>query len=361
MRIGELLVEQRKLSPADLEQALEVQPGHGRRLISLLIATGQLDFDTGSRALGEQRGFPALLMKHLAARDPMLAKLIPAELGRAWGALPIGRATNGNLIIGARDPSPQLKTRLAEATRSNVTLVIAPAARIDLLLAEEYGSAVDEFDVDLGSDVELPPVPPMPDMSALDPESVRLALTGLDDVRVKKDITPVPQFFMQSRTPTLPPTKPTLFAAAQAIEAAATRDAATDAAMTFIAGSWVSALVLAIRGQVAIGYRGHGAAIGKVDAIAIPLDIPSTLNSAIETKRSSIRLFDSSAQRELAKRLGSPSLAAAPIVVADQVVAAIVVGQPIQGLGDTERWIGELSRLARLLGEAYDRIRGSRR
>jgi len=141
MPIGELLIEQRKLSASDLERALDRQRREGKRLVSLLIASGALDFDTGSRALGAQRGVPALLEKHLASRDAKLARLIPAESGRAWGALPVGRASNGSLIVAARDPSALLKSQVVEVTRMTVTIVIAPATRLEELIAKEYGSA----------------------------------------------------------------------------------------------------------------------------------------------------------------------------------------------------------------------------
>ena len=45
-------------------------------------------------------------------------------------------------------------------------------------------------------------------------------------------------------------------------------------------------------------------------------------------------------------------------MVGSQTVAAIIVGEPVHGLGDTERWIAELGRLAAMLGQAYERIAG---
>jgi hypothetical protein len=369
MRIGEMLIEQRKLRSPDLTRALEEHIRTGRRVVSVLIAHGAIDFDTGSRALGEQKRCPALLEKHLAGRDHKLAALLPAELGRSAQALPVGRASNGTLIVAARDPSTALHAQIAQATRGQVTLVIAPAARLDELILDAYGPAAEEeFDIDLDSRSNLPPapkaapaLPPLPDMDALDPESVRLALTDLDDIRVTKDPAASGQFIAQTRAPTLPPAAPKLSTTLEAIDAAATREAATDVAMAFLAGSWKSAVILAIRGGNAIGYRAHGAAIGSVETLVIPLDAQTTVKNAIETKRSSIRLYSSPPQQLLGKRLDSSSLAAAPVVVGSQAVAVIVVGPPMQTLGETERWIGELGRLAQGLGRAYERIAGDRR
>ena len=61
---------------SDLARALDDQASTGRRLCSLLIAHGALDFDDAARALGEQRGCPCALAKHLANRDASLTSLI---------------------------------------------------------------------------------------------------------------------------------------------------------------------------------------------------------------------------------------------------------------------------------------------
>ncbi|HEY1558841.1 MAG TPA: hypothetical protein VGF94_28655 [Kofleriaceae bacterium] len=357
MRIGGLLIEQGALKPAELQRALDEQRHDARRLISMLVDSGSVPFDVGSRALGEQRGVPCLLTKHLVARDATCAQLVPGELGRTWGAIPIGRTSSGTLIIAARDPSPQLHTIFAQAAACKVVLVIAPASWVDALIGKEYGAPpVDEFDVDLDSALRDVRDPPPPDMDVLAPESVRLALADLDDVRVVKDPSQSGQLLAVAGARSLPSSPPTLDATRDALERATSRDEATDAAMAYVAGSWHAGLVVAIRDGRAIGYRGHGPGIGAIDTLAIELGEASTLRRAVESKRTSIHLVDSPAQRELAKRLGSMSLAAAPVVLGSKVIAAIVVGEPIQGFGETERWIGELGRLAQLLGKAYQRL-----
>src|SRR5262245_44619972 len=125
MRIGELLVEQRKLSPSDLTRALAEHP-NDTRLCSFLITRGLVELDDATRALGAQQRVACALAKHLAGRDPELAKLIPIELGRSSCVLPIGRTSKGSVIVCVRDPSSAVMTALTQAIPGDVMMVIAP-------------------------------------------------------------------------------------------------------------------------------------------------------------------------------------------------------------------------------------------
>lgn len=333
MRIGELLVEQRVLQPADLER-VRANRRPGTRLVSALIETGVLAFDDGARALGQHKGIAAALAKHLNGRDPEVVKLLPAELGRAACALPIGRTSGGALIVCVRDPAPALLDRLREALKTEVLMVIAPAQRLEDLIELEYGAPpVDEFDVDFSSSVEVMPPPkgpPMPDMDALDPDSVRLALTDLDDARVDKDFSQSGMFAIP-RTPTAPP-KVTLDIVKVALDRATGRDAATDAVMGFIAGHWNAGLVLAIKDGSAVGHRGHN--VKLPETVRVPYGPLPNLSRAL---------------RPALSNPTSPTIA--PVLVKGTPVAVIAVGDP---LGEIDG--AALGKLAELLARAYERL-----
>lgn len=390
MRIGELLVEQRKLRQSELSRALTEKPAD-KRLCSFLIARGLVDFDDASRALGEQLGVPCALAKHLAGRDPELARLIPAELGRMSCALPIGRTSKGAVIVCVRDPSESVFAALRQATSAEIMMVIAPANRLEHLVLTAYGAAPsDEFDVDfsttgLGDNlVTSPPkvaakieqnLPPMPDMSALDPASVRLALTDLDDVRVDKDPSQSGQIPKVGRPPSepLPPvvavvkpkraqtadpraTRPmSLGMMSVGLEHATSREGATDLVLAYVATRWISGLVLAIRDKRAIGYRGHG--VSMPELVTVPLAVPSTISRAVETKFVSAEAPASPAQELLVRALNEPTgVAAAPVVVGGNAVAVIAVGDPIDRDSTGEHSAADLGMLAEALSSAYTRI-----
>jgi hypothetical protein len=329
MRIGELLVEQRMLQPADLDRVL-ANRRTGTRLVSALIETGVLAFDDGARALGQHKGIAAALAKHLNGRDPELVKLLPAELGRAACALPIGRTSGGALIVCVRDPAPALLDRLREALKTEILMVITPAQRLEDLIELEYGAPpVDEFDVDFSSSVEVMP-PPAPDMDALDPDSVRLALTDLDDARVDKDFTQSGTFAIP-RAPTAPP-RVTLDIVKVALDRATGRDGATDAVMGFIAGNWSAGLVLAIKDGSAVGYRGHN--VKLPETVRVPYGPLPNLSRAL---------------RPALSNPTSPTIA--PVLVKGAPVAVIAVGDPLGAIDGAS-----LGRLAELLARAYERL-----
>jgi hypothetical protein len=388
MRIGELLVEQRKLRQSELTRALADKPAD-RRLCSFLITKGLVDFDDAARALGEQRRVPCALSKHLAGRDPSLAKLIPSELGRSAWALPIGRASNGHIIVCVRDPGPALLAQLQRATKSDVTMVITPSARLENLVRESYGDApVDEFDIDFSSNVDDNPIapsahktptPPLPDMDALDPESIRLSLTDLDDQGVRKDPTQSGQIPIVGRSgTTTPPTslpavatpsRPTRARTDPAatrpmtvdmmklgLEHSTSREAATDLVLAYVATRWQTGLVLALRDRNAIGYRGHG--VIAPESISLPLGSPSTIQHAIDSRFVSVQAPQGPAQDLLTRALVGPQHpAAAPVMVKGQPAAVLVVGDPIDS-EDFQVAAADLAMLAEALGTAYQRILG---
>ena len=366
MRIGELLQGRGLVRASDLAAAVEEQALRGGRLCSVLITRGALDFDEGARALGEQRGVPCALSKHLANRDPKLAELLPADFGRASNALPIGRTSGGALIVAARDPAAALRSSLEKLLKVEITLVIAPATRLEHLIAATYGApTTDEFDIDVDSQVDLPPLlPPLPDLDMLDPDSMRLALSDLDDARVAKDPTQSGLLQIGAMAgsssikiqpgKTLPSAAPTIAATKLALEHCGSRDAASDLAISFIAGRWYSGAIVVIRDDTAIGYRGHG--IADLAELHLPLRLASTIQRAIQSKRVEKSSPSSPAQDQLVKVLRTTAIVAAPVLVGDELVAVVTAGESIHGAADSTA-ANELGQLAQALGDAYDRIR----
>ena len=384
MRIGDVLLARGLVPPLDLARAVAEREQAGRRLCSLLISRGLLAHDDAARALSEQHGMPGVLLRHLEGREPALAYLIPPALGRTYVALPIGRARGGELIVCVRDPSVDLQRAVEQEVRGAVVLAVTPASRLEQVVAAVYGDGRNvDFDVDLTTGpISLPLVDPHGGGGV--PE---LMLVDLDDARVTKDFTQNGVFGVQREG--LPPSRgsaphlvatapagpapglpaparplaapapapaPTLDATLGALDEAPSRDAATELAMAYIAGRWASSLLVTIVEGAALGHRGHGAQLGVVETIALPMSSPSMLKIAHDTKRVTLEMPTGPIQDRLGRLLGVPvAPAAAPIVVATRAVGAIVVGDSREGVGDVDA-SSDLEYVAEALGLAYARL-----
>jgi hypothetical protein len=411
-RIGELLLARQVVERDNLVIALAKQPMLKQRVCSVLIAHGWLDADDAARVLAEQHGMAGVLQRHLAGRDPELAKLLEPTLARSWLALPIGRLRNGDLIVCVRDPVPDLRPKIEAAVRGPVVLAIAPASQLERLVASAYGTVpVGEFDVDL----DTGPIAVVEDLGTL-------RLVDLDDHRVARDPTQVertgaPSIPPLTRTqtkpstppqgtawPTSPPARPStpaigvprtqtppqgtpsvsravtpipiardldfgepprkpapreaigsLDAALSALARATTGDDATDIALEFARTRWTASLLLAVKEGAALGHGGHGAQLSDdaVRAIAVPLSAPTIVKVAHDSRRIAIEPPPGAGtiQDRLTKLIGEPPLAA-PVFVGSRVGCVLVIGA-----GANDMIAGaELDRLATALGAALTRI-----
>jgi type II secretion system (T2SS) protein E len=224
VRVGEILLEHNWVDEWALARALRDQPRLGERLCSILVERGQLDPDHAALALAEQHEVAAVLQRHLDNRDPALAKLLPPAIARAHVALPIGRLPNGDLVVCARDPSPEATRAIANAIGSPVVIAVAAACQLEQLVDGTYRDAapapepITDGVVEGGIDIDMNTGPiTMPhDQSVARPSGRAteipyndlgaLTLVELDDHRVARDPTQTdPLIGRRANVSSLPP------------------------------------------------------------------------------------------------------------------------------------------------------------
>lgn len=122
--LGSVLVRLNLLRPEQLDRALEIQRGTGKRLGEVLLELGWIFEQDIARAIATQFDLKYVDLEALSIDSAAARKLDP-EVGQRLRAIPIRFDTNG-LVVAVADP--------AEAPR--VTLVAETGMRVELCIGE---------------------------------------------------------------------------------------------------------------------------------------------------------------------------------------------------------------------------------
>jgi type IV pilus assembly protein PilB len=103
VRIGELLLKEKRISPAQLQEALTYQKTSGGKLGYNLVKLGFVKDEDITALLSKQYGVPSINLSQFDI-DPAIVKLIPAETAQKYQIVPLSRA-GATLTIAMTDPT----------------------------------------------------------------------------------------------------------------------------------------------------------------------------------------------------------------------------------------------------------------
>src|SRR5918995_1160038 len=103
VRIGELLLKEKRITSDQLQQALNYQRQHGGKLGHNLIRLGLIKDDEITALLSKQYGVPSIALSQFEI-DPGVVKLVPAETAQKYQIVPLSRA-GATLTIAMTDPT----------------------------------------------------------------------------------------------------------------------------------------------------------------------------------------------------------------------------------------------------------------
>jgi type IV pilus assembly protein PilB len=103
VRIGELLLKEKRITPDQLQQALNHQKANGGKLGYNLVKLGIVKDDEITALLSKQYGVPSINLQQFEI-DPGVIKLIPAETAHKYQIVPLSRA-GATLTIAMTDPT----------------------------------------------------------------------------------------------------------------------------------------------------------------------------------------------------------------------------------------------------------------
>ncbi|MGA9522622.1 MAG: hypothetical protein WBV82_14240, partial [Myxococcaceae bacterium] len=167
LRLGELLVQQRIVTPKQLEEALKAQMIYGGRLGTNLVELGHITLDELARALGAQRQMPVATSADFDAVTPSTLELISAETAAKFVAFPLFRDGPRRIKVAMLNPySIEDLDQLGFITGMRVVPFIAPELQIYFYLERHYGISRDARYIRLGPDptqiaaASVPPIAP---------------------------------------------------------------------------------------------------------------------------------------------------------------------------------------------------------
>ena len=187
VRIGELLLKEKRITPEQLQEALNYQRQHGGKLGANLVKLGFVKDDEITALLSKQYGVPSIALNQFEI-DPAVIKLVPAETARKYQIVPLSRA-GATLTIAMTDPTNVFAMDDVKfMTGYNVEPVVASeigAARRDRPVLRRRPQPRAE-----GSSTPRPPAPGESALEVATPRARRDAELGADagDVEVIDDL-----------------------------------------------------------------------------------------------------------------------------------------------------------------------------
>ena len=103
VRIGELLLKEKRITPDQLQEALNYQKANGGKLGYHLVKLGIVQDEEITSLLSKQYGVPSINLTEFEI-DPSVIRLVPAETAQKYQILPLSRS-GATLTIAMTDPT----------------------------------------------------------------------------------------------------------------------------------------------------------------------------------------------------------------------------------------------------------------
>ncbi len=199
IRIGDLLVQNKIISEAQLQSALGEQKKSGRKLGRVLMDLGFLSEDKLLDFLSRQLNIPFIDLKHFKF-NPETIRILPETHARRYRALVLG-SKGSELLVGMADPTDifafdELSRLLRKPIRQALVRESDLLRAIDLVyrrteeisnLAEELGEELSRGDYDLAQLVEQEAVVDAPVIKLLQSMFEDAVQVNASDIHIEPD------------------------------------------------------------------------------------------------------------------------------------------------------------------------------
>jgi len=178
LRIGELLLKERRITPEQLQEALTYQKAHGGKLGTALVKLGFVRDDDITGLLSKQYGVPSINLAQFDI-DPTVVKLIPLETAQKYQIVPLSRV-GATLTIAMTDPTNVFAMDdIKFMTGYNIEPVVASESAVQEAIQKYY--ALPKSNEPSALDIASRALDDMPGVSDADVE----VLEELDEISVE--------------------------------------------------------------------------------------------------------------------------------------------------------------------------------
>src|SRR5712671_5140288 len=140
VRIGELLLKEKLITPEQLQQALTQQKANGGKLGYNLVKMGFVKDEQITALLSKQYGVPAINLAQFKI-DLTIVKLVPTETARKYQIIPLSRS-GSTLTIAMTDPTNVFAMDdIKFMTGYTVEPVVASETAVIEAIAKYYGKS----------------------------------------------------------------------------------------------------------------------------------------------------------------------------------------------------------------------------
>jgi type IV pilus assembly protein PilB len=138
VRLGELLLREKRISPVQLQEALNHQRANGGRLGSNLIKLGFVQDEDITSLLSRQYGVPSITLDSFDL-DPAVVRLVPAETAAKYQVIPVARSATA-LTLAMTDPTNVFAMDdIKFMTGLHIEPVVASESSVREAIARYYG------------------------------------------------------------------------------------------------------------------------------------------------------------------------------------------------------------------------------
>src|ERR1041384_760368 len=140
VRLGDLLLKEKRITPEQLQEALNYQKQKGGKLGYALVSLGFAKEAEITALLSKQFGVPSIAIGQFQI-DPSVIKLVPAETAQKYQIIPLSRS-GATLTIAMTDPTNVFAMDdIKFMTGYNVEPVVASETAVIDAITKYYGKS----------------------------------------------------------------------------------------------------------------------------------------------------------------------------------------------------------------------------